>query len=263
MSIEVFVSDLDGTLLNGERKVAPYSAEIINKALLCGYKFAVATGRSWYSASPLLKEAGIDCDFILLNGAEYRKSDGTPVEQHFLRSEDATALLNLLDECKMDYEINGSQGDYVGARSYFPNPNILNRACDFLHLQARVLKIFAYSFEPEKLENFRKRLSPFKEVTLTSSSPWNVEITAKNITKATMLSKFLAINGLTPEQCLIFGDGDNDTELFKTFPHTCAMGNALPAIKALAEQVVATNEEYGVAETVKSYLQAAGYAQRL
>ena len=76
MDIQLFVSDLDGTLLTEHSQVAPETAQAIQRAQQAGIRWLTATGRSWDTAAPLLEQAGISCDFVLLNGAELRSAKG-------------------------------------------------------------------------------------------------------------------------------------------------------------------------------------------
>ena len=88
MDIQLFVSDLDGTLLNEHSQVAPETAQAIQRAQQAGIRWLTATGRSWNTAAPLLEQAGISCDFVLLNGAELRSAKG-----ELLMHPDTKALL--------------------------------------------------------------------------------------------------------------------------------------------------------------------------
>ncbi|XEC94773.1 HAD family hydrolase [Paenibacillus tarimensis] len=54
----LYVSDLDGTLLNAERRVGEDSIRILNELIEQGLHFMIATARSIESAQPLL--AGIN-----------------------------------------------------------------------------------------------------------------------------------------------------------------------------------------------------------
>lgn len=76
MSIKLIISDLDGTLLGADSRIAPQTAAALDRANRAGMRLLVATGRSWGSESPLMKQAGVVCDFVLLNGAECRTSKG-------------------------------------------------------------------------------------------------------------------------------------------------------------------------------------------
>ena len=47
--MELFVTDLDGTLINKDRKVTQKSVEIINNLISLGMNFTVATARTQLS----------------------------------------------------------------------------------------------------------------------------------------------------------------------------------------------------------------------
>lgn len=255
MSIKIFVSDLDGTFLNRQNQVAPYSVRIIKAALAQGYQFMIATGRSWHSARALLAAVDIDCDFILLNGAEWRKSTGEVLKRQFIGRAELVQILQLLDNAQIEYEINSTLGDFVGPHSIFNNPNILEKASDFLTLSAEALKVYTYTFDPEKLAKMKAQITAIPTITLTSSGSWNLEITSRAVDKAQMLEQVLASYGYSKSECLLFGDGANDLTMFQTFPHTCAMANAIPAVKALAEFTTTTNEDCGVAKLISACLE--------
>ena len=51
----LYISDLDGTLLNSQGKISNYSIEIINHLIEQGMIFTYATARSLVSATPVTK----------------------------------------------------------------------------------------------------------------------------------------------------------------------------------------------------------------
>ncbi len=68
------------------------------------------------------------------------------------------------------------------------------------------------------------------------------------------LSVLMAMEGLTPEHVICIGDEINDLEMIRYAGLGVAMGNAIPAIKAVADYVTRTNEEDGVAHVVEQFL---------
>jgi HAD-superfamily hydrolase, subfamily IIB len=62
---------MDGTLLDEKIEVTNRVTEAILRAQDAGIEFAVATGRTVESGYSLIKERGITCPFIELNGARY------------------------------------------------------------------------------------------------------------------------------------------------------------------------------------------------
>ena len=65
--------------------------------------------------------------------------------------------------------------------------------------------------------------------------------------------------GLSKEEILVFGDGENDLSMFSRFPHSRAMGNAVKSLKEIAEKVIETNIENGVAQEVCRVMQKNKY----
>ena len=64
--------------------------------------------------------------------------------------------------------------------------------------------------------------------------------------KGAGIQKVLAYYGLTPEDAMAFGDGNNDIEMFQAVGHSVAMGNASADLKAIAREVRGTCAEEGI-----------------
>lgn len=65
----LFVSDLDGTLLNQERKVSDESVRLLNASIAEGALFSVATARTPATVGPLLKDVNCTLPLIVMTGA--------------------------------------------------------------------------------------------------------------------------------------------------------------------------------------------------
>lgn len=113
MEIQLFVSDLDGTLLTEHSQVAPETAQAIQRAQQAGIRWLTATGRSWNTAAPLLEQAGISCDFVLLNGAELRSAKGELLLDASLSTATARQAADILSKHGIGLEINTDQGDFT------------------------------------------------------------------------------------------------------------------------------------------------------
>ena len=62
--------------------------------------------------------------------------------------------------------------------------------------------------------------------------------------------------GIRPEDTVAFGDGTNDCELLEMAGLGVAMANADPQVKAVADEITATNNEGGVGKTIFRLLKA-------
>ena len=52
---------------------------------------------------------------------------------------------------------------------------------------------------------------------------------------------------------MAFGDGENDIEMLQAAGIGIAMGNAMPEVKAAADEVSSGNNEDGIAEALQKY----------
>ena len=65
----LYISDLDGTLLQGDATLSPYSRQLLNSLLQEGLPFTVASARSIVSMQPILKDVALSLPVIEFNGA--------------------------------------------------------------------------------------------------------------------------------------------------------------------------------------------------
>ena len=63
-----YVSDLDGTLLDGDGQLPEDSTQRLNRLIDKGLNFTIATARNYDSAYPLLRSLNLKNPVILFNG---------------------------------------------------------------------------------------------------------------------------------------------------------------------------------------------------
>lgn len=254
MTIRLLISDLDGTLLGPDSVITPGTAAALERARQAGLRLLVTTGRAWGTAAPLLRQAGVCCDFVLLNGAEYRTAQGELVRAVPLPPATARHAVAVLRRYDLGFEINTDLGDFTTDTELCPTAQPLPRLAAFWAGQPQVRKIFAFSRNPDALTRARQMLQDLPDATVTASADWNLEVTARDAQKGTMARWVTQQYGIAPEQALVFGDGCNDVSLFRAFVHTRAMGNAAAPLQALAEQIIEPNTEDGVARGIERLL---------
>jgi hypothetical protein len=81
-----------------------------------------------------------------------------------------------------------------------------------------------------------------------------LEILTPGNSKWRALSRLLDLEGIAAEQVIAIGDEINDLEMIRHAGVGVAMGNAIPAIKAVADYVTRSNEEDGVAHVVEQFV---------
>lgn len=254
MAIRIIASDMDGTLLNEESKISVETVEAVKAAQDAGIRFVAATGRAWSTAHSIFQEAGIDVDYVLLNGAEFRTSSGDVIYQEVMDMDVAQKVMDVLLAVGMDFEVNTDQGDFTTNTKVCHTASKIPDFDQFWNMDPTILKFFAFSDEPATVEKARKGLKGWQKVCVTSSASWNVEVTAVTAKKGLMLKKTAEFYRILSDEVMVFGDGENDETMFRSFSHSCAVENAVPTILGLAEKVIESNRNNGVAKEINQLL---------
>ena len=108
-------------------------------------------------------------------------------------------------------------------------------------------KMFLYSAEPGQQELLASALPGRGRLRLVSPVPNGLDILPRDVSKGAALRVLLRRLGLREEQVMVFGDSENDAEMFLPGALKVAVGNAYPSLKARADFVSRTNDEHGVA----------------
>ena len=169
--IRLIASDLDGTLLNEEGMLSEKTAECIRNAQQAGILWVAATGRSLKTASELMRTAGVSPEYLLLNGAEFRKSDGTLIFQKSIEESCAQEIIQMLMEKKLDFEINTSVGDFSTDCEFCDTARPMPAVEKIFDAQIKIQKIFIFSEEQNKLKNIKEFLKKRQDITMFEKFP--------------------------------------------------------------------------------------------
>lgn len=101
--MNLFVSDLDGTLLNSEITLSAGTIEKLNRLIDAGLLFTVATARSLDSASQILAPLNLRLPLVLFNGVFiYDPLAGRYLESRFVDSDMASDLVEFYEAHGID-----------------------------------------------------------------------------------------------------------------------------------------------------------------
>lgn len=267
--IKLFASDLDGTLLT-DHVVDDIVLNAIQRIKDSGREFAVVTGREMYLHQR--HEMGLEplgIYTICMNGARILSPDGEElyrqtVDKEFLH-ETLSCFPGLMPECLATDRIYIRQSEeaFIDFVKHDPSRNIERFLASFLKkavfsvpteqiLQADVVKLNIRIADTAQIATFREFLEanrgkvvnrPFRE-----DLPGLFEITDRRAGKAQAIAWLLAHLGMTEEQAAVYGDGPNDQEMLRRFPHSFAPRNASPSAKAAANAVIGDCADHAVPE---------------
>ena len=264
MSKTLYISDLDGTLLQSNAKISLRSCDIINSLAEKGMIFSYATARSVHTAKLTTQGLTAKIPLIVYNGAfilqnitcerlyacTFSDSDALQIYSTLTRfgcypvvyslinntekfsyniSSMNTALAQFLDARKGDFRdrpLPSEDGILDGEKFYFNSID-----------EDPVQLSLAYS---ELKNSFNCLLQ--KDI---YGSRYMLEIMPKEATKAQAALKLKKMLGC--DRIVGFGDAANDIPLRYAADEFYAVANASEELKALADGVIPSNNDDGVA----------------
>ncbi|MDD9271294.1 Cof-type HAD-IIB family hydrolase [Paenibacillus sp. GCM10023248] len=234
--------DMDGTLLDEEKKISPDNAEAIRQAAAAGKIVMMSTGRGAVSAMPYIQELGLTSPMVVVNGGEVWEAPGKLLRRTLLPVETVSKLheLALEHDCWWwAYSVDG----------------IFNREREGLDIaNSEWLKFGYFSENAEKLERIRSAVSSWGTLEITNSHPSNIEINPLGISKASGLEAVCQLLGIQMSEVIAMGDSENDIAMIREAGLGVAMGNAQDEVKRIADITTVTNEESAVAKIIHTYL---------
>lgn len=126
----LYVSDLDGTLLNSDVKISENSKNIINSLIEKGMNFTVATARSLVSASDKIEGLNLKLPVVVYNGTfTMMKDTGKIVNSNYFNKVDRDFIIENIKKSSLNPLVY-SFVDNVEKVSY--NKNFVNQGTKIL-----------------------------------------------------------------------------------------------------------------------------------
>jgi Cof subfamily protein (haloacid dehalogenase superfamily) len=268
----LYVSDLDGTLLQNDQTVSAFSAETLNDLIRNGLLFSYATARSYATANKVTANLQLRIPVIVFNGTFVIDTDTqNQLISNIFTREETTNILNALSENNI-YPIVNAFFDGQEKFSYVQGketPGILdfleqrkndprrNPVSDANQLYRGEVFHIACIDEEEKLrpayERFKDDFPCVLYRDIYGDRMW-LEIHPKGATKA---SAILALKKmLNCDKVVCFGDGKNDIPMFEIADECYAVANAEPELQAIATAVIKSNEADGVAKWLQTNVES-------
>lgn len=252
---------MDGTLLNSKGEVSPKFFPLMKELRNFNIRFAVASGRQYYSLINTMQEVKDDLMFIAENGAiAMRKGERVHIQP--MESSVALELVERLKKVGGKYIIVcGEKAAYIEQTDpqfmdpflrHYDNYEVVE---DLLKLpDDEILKVTVCDLSGAE-ENTLPHVEYLKEglQVKLSGEIW-IDFTHKLAQKGNALLKIQEKYQITPEETMAFGDYLNDLELFDHASFSFAMENAHDEVKQKARFTAKTNDEEGVVQILENLL---------
>ena len=269
--IKMIGMDLDGTLLTSEKKLLPYTREVLRKAVDQGIVVLVATGRPYTGIPEELREFPGMRYALTSNGARIVDTwtKEVLIEQLF-PIQSARKALEITDKYDTLLEVYFDGQGYVDEKLYAqverfhhnpfmweyfrttrkPVPS-LEELIKSKNKDMDKIQILFSSMEDRKTA--WEELSKYDEFEMVNSLGYNIEINAAGVNKGVGLIRLGEMLGIRKEEIMACGDSDNDIAMLQEAGFGVATANAIDDVKAVADYITGTNDEEGVARAIEKF----------
>ncbi len=262
----LYVSDLDGTLLNSQGEISSHSLKVINGLIAGGMKFTYATARSLVSASRAAKGLSLHIPVIVYNGVFIMEADTGKILYSTGFSSQEQRDIRLIMENEKLFPLVYTYRDGQEKVLWYPSKenegirNYLSRRKGDKRMEPVGDKdsiyqgdIFYYTCigEREGLEKCYNRLKSDTRFRVTLqqeiySPEYFLEIMPMRASKANAILELKKIWDC--KTIISFGDAVNDIPMFQISDSAYAVENAVDELKKYATGLIPSNDKDGVAD---------------
>ncbi len=272
MDIRLIAFDLDGTLLNQQKKLSARNREALVSCIQQGISVVPATGRPASGIPDFIRQIPGVRYGILTNGARVADlADGTIISEQLIHWKQACKVMEFLSQYPVAYD------PYIGSRgkmeARFRNhldryglPKVMQELVlstrdqvedELAYVQQEKLpveKINVFISDAALRMELWEKLGQFEDLIVTSSLEYNLEINSAFATKGEGLKKLAEHLGISTRQTMAFGDGSNDLSMIQEAGIGVVMANGMDLLKKEADYITLSNEEDGVAAAIQHFL---------
>jgi HAD superfamily hydrolase (TIGR01484 family) len=259
---KLVATDLDGTLLRSDDSVSRRTRDALAAATEAGAAHLVVTGRGVPWTRHILQDLGYQGLAVCGQGAQVYHAG----ENRLLTSVTLDRQLGGVALAKIEAEVgplylaasrDGLDGDVLVGPGYALTGALpstpLTDASDLWSAPLNKIYIQHPELSDDELaEAARRAAGGF--VTVAMAGQGIVELLPLGLSKATGLSLAARRLGVKAAETIAFGDMPNDIPMFAWAAHGVAMANAHAELKAVADEVTASNDEDGIAVVLERLL---------
>jgi len=272
---DVFVTDLDGTLLRSDQTLSTFTINVLNDAIRKGFVISYATARGLLSSRAVTAHIEWRHPVILYNGALlYDMQHEAVIDGYWLNHIAADTIiqlgkeygvvpfyfaLNAENQERVYHEPLTTYGMVEFKKSRPQDPRFREVTALEASTDCRSL-VLTYIAEQEQLLPFQRAVTAELGEQVHShmmqdyyiSNQYFLEFSNPLATKKEGLRMWARHMDVDPQHITIFGDHLNDRGLFEAAGKRLAVSNSHMEILKLADEIIASNNEDGVARHIQA-----------
>ncbi|MBQ8207204.1 MAG: HAD family phosphatase [Clostridia bacterium] len=253
-------TDLDGTLLRGDKTISKENLDAIEYFKSEGGIFTFVTGRMPYFVTDIYEAVNPNCPFGCINGGGIYDHK----QQKYVWTAELTKeVMELVEYVDINLPQIGIQVNTFD-KLYFSKENYAmelfrmvtkqpNLTCHYKDVKEPVAKIVFGDTEEENLAKLKELLLSHPKADnfdFIRSEKILFEILPKGIGKGVVIEKLSQILNIDIKKTVAVGDYHNDISMLKTAGIGIAVANSCPETKTAADIVTVSNEEHAIARII-------------
>lgn len=252
----VLVSDMDGTMINKEKKISEKDLRAIEYFKENGGLFTIATGRMLPSANRYAKDLKPSLPIILYNGCKiYDYSTNSMILEYSLEDERKEVIRKLMKVKGIGLEVYSEEDIYVFKECHLTK-RFSKLGYNVIHTSEGEIwnknwtKILIVG-EGEVLDGFENDFSEYENKQPLRSAIKYLEIVPNSASKGQALKKLIKLKNLEEYKIVAIGDNMNDEALLEVADYGFAVKNANPRLLEKVNLIAPTNNENPIEYVIK------------
>lgn len=263
---QLIALDMDGTLLNKEKKISDKTHAAILAVKALGKKVVLATGRPLHGVKRYLEELDLldEHDYVVtFNGALVQSTINSKIlldvplnleaykELYQLSQELGTHIHVLTDSSVMTPKNN----PYTKIESEINQIPIIEIPVDEVDKDTLIVKVM-FVDTPEVLDEAVLKLPEWVKAkySILRSAPYFLEFLDPRVNKGAGVEAIVKALGLNQNQVICVGDAGNDLAMLEYAHLGVAMANASDDVKSVADYITHSNNDDGVAHVIEKFM---------
>lgn len=283
--------DIDGTLLNSYGEVTEKNKQAIKKAIEeKNIEVVLTSGRMPEAIMPIAKEVNATNYLISGNGAAiYDINKNKIIYNNYMSKKKTLEIVDICEKNSMFYNIYTNNFILTKSLNYNilfyhnenkKNPedkrikiNVIDDMYDYIkkYQGDDILKITICDSNELIFRSIMNKLKTIRDIDVLEVahmsrkiikhgteeieiSYFYTEITNQNVNKWSAIEKLIEKLKIKKEEVLAIGDNINDKEMIENAGVGIVTGNSSPEMKKIADEVVASNDESGVAQAIEEHI---------
>ena len=254
---KMLIFDLDGTLLRTDKSISKNTLETISKCKEHGYIIGISTSRSEQNCFSFFEQ--FNPDVLITSGGALVKRESEYLYKAVFSPQRTNAIIAEIRKiCGLNCEITVDTIDNH-FWNYKMDPKVIDKSwgdsiwTEFDDFYEESLKICVEITDKKKAEVLMGVLSDCDCIRF-SDGYW-YKFTKKGVTKEDSIKIVCDSYKISLSDVIAFGDDYADIGMLKLAGVGVAMGNAIEEVKKIADTVIESNDDDGIAKYLKNNIE--------